>query len=375
MSRDARRHAATPRIVAMTALAAAACAREAPTPAHAGVWPPTAPAAMAPAPLESPAASRAAADGGAPFVLGYNEAWFRSHYGSDLTQHFDEAYVAATFAGIGAAGGSVVRLWLFEGLEGITLGDHAPTIVGIDSLFLQNLAITLRHARRLKLSVYLTALDGNHAPAEAGPLRVLYGHLFRGGHGEAAAYEERVLAPLLGLLASHRDVIYGLDLINELQAPRKRGYWPDGNSGAREYVRRTAAFVRAAAPWLRVTASSGHEGGAADLAGGLFSGLGLSFYDLHAYADDGVIGGADAVCRRAAHDGVAVVLGEFGQSSRVDDDALQARVASAFVRAARSSCLQGALAWRYDAHERWWGFVRADGDARPATQAMRALAP
>src|SRR5437868_9661027 len=54
------------------------------------------------------------------FLVGYNEAWFGDNYATDLTTHFDLAYVDRTFDGIVAANGHVVRLFLFELAEGIT---------------------------------------------------------------------------------------------------------------------------------------------------------------------------------------------------------------------------------------------------------------
>lgn len=48
------------------------------------------------------------------FLVGYNEAWFGKHYGTDLTTNYDRAVVEKTFDGIVKAGGRVVRLWLFE---------------------------------------------------------------------------------------------------------------------------------------------------------------------------------------------------------------------------------------------------------------------
>ena len=94
-----------------------------------------------------------------------------------------------------------------------------------------------------------------------------------------------------------------------------------------------------------------------DLANGFYSGLGLDFYDLHAYSDTGTFPGADALCSRAAADGVPVYLGEFGQQTHRLDDQLQYDATSSFLRNAKALCFKGAFAWRFDAAERWWSFV------------------
>jgi len=110
-----------------------------------------------------------------------------------------------------------------------------------------------------------------------------------------------------------------------------------------------------------------------DIANGLYSGLGLDFYDLHVYADSGTFPGAAAMCNRAAMDGVPVYLGEFGQSSAAMDDTVQYNATASFLNNAKRSCFKGAFAWRYDAAELKWAYVRADGSFRPAVQVMQAF--
>jgi hypothetical protein len=106
---------------------------------------------------------------------------------------------------------------------------------------------------------------------------------------------------------------------------------------------------------------------------GLFSGLGFGFYDLHVYSDTGDFMGVAAVCQRAAFDKVPIVLGEFGQKSHVTDDRLQYKVTSRFLELAQSSCFSGALAWRFDAAEKWLSYVQSDGSLRPAAHIIRKL--
>lgn len=305
-----------------------------------------------------------------PFLVGYNEAWFGSRYGSDLTSGFDASLVASTFDGIVAAGGHVVRLWLFEGLEGITLGAGSPRITGLDPSLLPNLESVLRAARARKLAVYLTALDGNAMPTDAGPTRDLYWNVLNDAYGETTAYESTVLGPLLTTLGSYQDVVYAFDLMNEIEAPRLHGYWADPFGGPRHTMQRGAAFVKSQAPWLRVTTSAGYDTAAFDIATGFFAGLGLDFYDLHVYSDTGAIPSVTQLCARAKSDGVTILLGEFGQRSHVESDALQLTATQSFLAAAKSSCFVGALPWRYDAAESYWAFKRGDGTDRPAVAAV-----
>lgn len=305
------------------------------------------------------------------FLVGYNEAWFNTGYGTDLTTNFDVAVVTRTFDGILAAGGHIVRLWLFEFLEGLVLGPGVPQLRGIDPTLLDNLELVLDEARARGLWIYLTALEGNEMQTIP-ERRDFYWNLLNNVYGEGDAYNELVLAPLLERLDAHRDVVWGFDLMNEIEAPRSVSLWSDPIGGPRAWIQRTTAFVKSRAPWLRVTSTAGWSTSQWDIASGLFSGLGLDFYDLHVYSDSGSYDGATAVCDRAAADGVPVVLGEFGQSSEERiDDTLQYDVTGAFLYTARSLCFTAALAWRYDFGPSCWDFVRADGSYRPAVSVMQ----
>lgn len=308
------------------------------------------------------------------FLVGYDEGWFGTRYGSDLTRDYDGAGAARTLDAIAAAGGRAVRLWLFEGREGLVREGRGPSLRGLDPALVAHLGEVLAMARARSLFVYLAALDGNDMPAEAGDTRAFYTHLLNAEEGEAEAYETVVLRPVLAVLARHRDVVLGLDLVNEIAAARARGYFADPESGPRAYLARTAAFVKREAPWLALTASAGWDGAATEIARGAFSGLGLDFFELHAYADDGRIDDLEALCARAKAEHMPVLLGELGQKTRSDDDALQAAATGALLRTARGSCFMGALAWRFDAAEPHFRFARSDGSLRPAAAVIRAAA-
>lgn len=305
------------------------------------------------------------------FLVGYNEAWFGAGFGSDLTTSYDAKIVKTTFDGIVKAGGRVVRVWLFEGREGLVLGSGAPQIQGVDPQLLAHVGELLDAARARGLWVYLTLLDANGMPQDAGALRDFYWNLLNDKYGEGSAYQTNVLAPVLAVLDAHKDVVYGLDVVNEIEAARIHSFWTDPFGGPRGYIQRTTAFIKSKSPWLKVTSTAGWDVGALDISTGFFSGLGLDFYDLHVYDDAGAIAGAAQVCQRAQQDGVPVILGEFGQKTHVTDDALQTSTTQAFLQNAKASCFKGALAWRYDAQEAYWNFVRDDGSSRPAVSVMQ----
>src|SRR6266576_1443033 len=71
--------------------------------------------------------------------------------------------------------------------------------------------------------------------------------------------------------------------------------------------------------WLPVTTSAGGSFAAFEIA---VSGLGLDFYDLHAYADGGLYPGLTAPCN-SNPPRVPIILGEYGQKSHIFSDDLQ----------------------------------------------------
>lgn len=313
------------------------------------------------------------------FLVGYNEAWFAGNFGTGLTTKWDPAYVAKTFDGIVAGGGHVVRLWLFEVPQGYALGPSAPQTQPLSKEFLANFETLLVEARKRGLWVYPTLLDANTIAKTTGALHAYGVNLLNNTAGEQDAFHAQVVAPLAKVLDAHSDVVFGLDVINEIQAAYKNGVFPDPKNGPRAFIQRSAAFLKGKLPWLKVTASAGwpddflKTGAQYDVASGFYSGLGLDFYDVHVYADSGSFTGATALCSRAAADGVPVYLGEFGQSTHTVDDTLQYKATASFLNNAKALCFKGAFAWRWDAAENWWAYVRPDGSERAAVAVMKVF--
>ncbi len=310
------------------------------------------------------------------FLIGYNEAWFGTAFGTDLTSDFDQAYVESVFDGIVEDGGHLVRVWLMPVPQGVTLGETVPQSQGVSDELLGNLDVVLHQARVRGLWVYLTLLDANTITNLGGELQPLHDwgvRVLTNGGGERDAFVVHVLEPVLDVVDDHQDNVFGFDIVNEIEAAIQRGVFADPVAGPREFIAAMATAIHGHSPWLRVTSTAGWGGAQYDISGGLFSGLGLDFYDLHVYSDDGVFAGATAMCQRVAQDGVPIYLGEFGQSSELVDDQLQFDATASFLNNAQALCFSGAFAWRYDSAESWWSFVRPDGSRRPAVQIMQVF--
>lgn len=305
------------------------------------------------------------------FFIGYNEAWFGQNFQNSFTDGFNATEMNQTLSDIKSSGGTVVRVWLFQNRQGIILSGGAPRSSSIEPMMLTNLSKMMEMARVLNIKIYFTIWDGNVMPKDNSELRDYYYNLLNNKYGEGDAFNTYVLTPVLDLFSQNQDVIYALDLMNEIEAPINNKYWTSSWNGPRKWIQDSRNFVKSKAPWLRITSSAGWGWAAADIARGLFSGLGLDFYDLHVYDDNGNIMLASNVCSVAKKDGVPIILGEFGQATKNDDDNLQKTSTEKFLKNAKDSCFSGALAWRFDAAEETWRFQRADGSFRPAVDVMK----
>ena len=313
------------------------------------------------------------------FLIGYNEAWFGGNFGTDYSTAFDLDYEKKVFDGIVAAGGHLVRLFVFQMPQGITLGASPPLSQSVSADVLANVDATLTEARKRGLWVYLTILDACTIVKIVDPYHTWGLDILTNASGGRDAFNENALAPLLGVVDAHQEGIFGIDIINEIQAAMQNGVFADSWNDARAFLAAEAAFIKTNLPWVRVTATAGwpsdilQTGAQYDIANGLYTGLGLDFYDLHAYYDSGSYTGATAMCNRALLDGVPIYLGEFGQKTHSEDDTLQYNATAAFLNNSIGLCFKGAFAWRYDPAEAWLHYMRADWTPRPAVTAMQAF--
>ena len=313
------------------------------------------------------------------FLIGYNEAWFGASFGTDYTTGFDLSYVQKVLDGIVSGGGHLVRLWLWETPQGFTLAASPPFTQPVSAQMIANVDVVLTEARKRGLWVYLTLLDANTIQKITGAAHTWGVNLLNDTSGEQGAFNTNVVAPLLTMLDGHQDVVFGVDVINEIQAASQNGLFPDATNGPRAFLQAEASFIKSKSPWVKVTSSAGWpsdvlmKGAQYDIANGLYSGLGLDFYDLHVYADTGTFTGQTAMCNRAASDGVPVYLGEFGHSTKQIDDTIQYTATADFLNNARGACFKGAFAWRFNPQESYFAYVHGDFSARPAVAIMQTF--
>jgi hypothetical protein len=231
----------------------------------------------------------------------------------------------------------------------------------------------------------LTALNGGDAAVVTNPNNCLaefpqycptvstfYKNLFSifsNPNSDATKALTSLLGPVLDKMSLNQDVIYGFDLINEIESAINAGYFSFSWIGAQAWIRNMTKFVNAypcdplAKPpcqkigdWLPVTSSAGGGNAVQELTFGFFSGLGLNFYDVHIYSDMGQYSGQTWLCLRTQFvDHLPIVLGEYGQKSTCTSptpqstcDAIQKTATTNFLNGAKKSCFSSALAWKYE---------------------------
>jgi hypothetical protein len=348
---------------------------------------------------------------GVNFRVGYNEAWFGPNYINYLASNpsfnlpypngskaFDPNFVDKVFAGIATGGAKIVRIWVFTALQGIDVRQSAPPnpqTYGLTPDLKPHLQIVFAKARKYGLKVYVTALNGGDMQVAKTPgLRPYFQNLISNNRGEREAFKTNALGPLVdlfnatavdenGIKFQNRDVIYALDLINEIEAPLNSKYFPAPSSWAkaRGWIQNLTAYVKSrpcgagcvTGSWLPVTASAGWGSAVQEITFGLFSGLGLDFYDLHFYADNGQYSGLTALCNRVSADRVLIILGEYGQKSHTISDYIQDVATYNFISTAKTHCFSAALAWKYETSEAWWTYLKPDGNFRQAYYIVKTL--
>lgn len=359
---------------------------------------PAAPGASAPE-APRPALPLRPGDG---FVLGFNQAWLKQHYGSQWTGNWDEVEARRMLRFTRELGGRVLRMWIFEGEdpEGLTYqgrttpgrqGSH--TGAGPDGILpakLEHLERFLEMAEEEGVAVYLTLFDAViHSFASRADSKDFWWNLLHDKYGVGTAFREHALRPVLEVVRRHQKAVYGIDLMNEMNALVHHHWFRDW-AAAVEFVRTWRAAIREVVP-VPVTASLGnwYQGildwgyGESDLLARRLPPDAVDFYDFHSYGDGGVRWGK-RVERLVREVEIPVVLGEFGehrifQSKSEIDEPKQRAVTVRYLWHSRGIGLAGAFAWRLDGT---LGEVKDDdflsfrkpGGWRPAADAFRDFA-
>ena len=318
-------------------------------------------------------------------MRGINLAWldgaYRHDFGvdplhKDWSIAFDEGHLSTYFADMQRMNLNVVRVFVFEDLEGLVFENGY--VERLDQTLLANLDTAAKLAQDYRLHLYL-ALANNFTDS-----------CRRGGFKDIVTdqvarkrYLENAVKPLASRFRGNENV-FAFDIMNEPEqeiAGREGNWRNDGCSWTqmRSFIRANAKTIHEADSKRLVSCGSGwhsFEG----LQKRRYFGLGLDFYDVHEYRNDGYLPPVSGL-----HVDRPVLIGEFNIAVNKDspptiaqDDGLQNRVVATFLRNARDGGYAGAIVWDYD----WPGvkergrahcILRGDGSAewRPACFTLR----
>ncbi|BCM90822.1 hypothetical protein IAD21_02684 [Abditibacteriota bacterium] len=300
-------------------------------------------------------------------VHGMNMAWMKGAYDHDIgtnplhpswTVPYSGADVSTYFADIRNMKCNVVRVWLFEGCEGLTF-DGSGNVNGLDGRFLTNLDDLMNRADVNGLAVYLTFLSFD-LKNQFGQTLPNGAHIqnFINSDPPMNALIERAIVPIAQRYRG-RAAVFGYDLINESNLgadngsytwARMRGF---GN-WARKRIKDVdaSAQVTMSTQWRDAFTPSNFSSS--------YGGLGFDFYDYHDYSDT-----PDIVYKTGTATDKPLLLGEYGPKT----SSRQRAVTDSYVGQARDRGWAGSLAWAYQ--DGSFSYVNSPGNWTDAAWALQ----
>ncbi|MEB3178224.1 MAG: hypothetical protein VKL59_04175 [Nostocaceae cyanobacterium] len=310
------------------------------------------------------------------YVHGTNMPWLDGRYSSDIGFNplhpewgngYNSANVDKYLQDLKNMNLNVVRVWLFEDLEGLTF-DSNGYVSGVDPRFLTNLDDMVARANKYKLSLYLTFFNFN--------LKDQFGKTLPNGATiknfvNDPTARQRVINNAIATIASRYTNnlgIFGYDLINESNFGADNGSYTWDNM--RNFGKEATSKIYSVAPNAQVTMSTiWNAAFDAPYHAYAYGGLGFSFYDYHDYSyNPNLRNRSNTVVDKP------LLLGEYGPGNTSFDDNTQNQNANTYLNQARERGWTGTLNWGYfnpnlsDNYN--FRLVNADGSWRPIAQTL-----
>lgn len=322
-------------------------------------------------------------DGERVGIKGVNLPWLDGAYGHDFGKsvegwvpQYTREKAVARFSDISRMNANVMRVWVFQAASGV-ITDSEGYAEEVDPTFLRNLKEAISIADSKGVNCYLCLLSSVQE--------------FSGKTGKdivtdpkaRTAFFQNVVSPFTTEMKRNPGV-FAFDLANEPESSvYEDGGWSKKVHGGytweqmHSFLKEFAATVHNADPTRLVSVGSS---GTYSFKQGHYLGLGLDFFDYHAYQDDGDLESARDIRRALAKSRRAsrrelelpILIGECGQDAKNDDE-IQRRAVAGFLKNAKSKGYAGALVWSYewpgvDSSKEWDRLLKGDGDAswRPA---------
>jgi hypothetical protein len=290
-------------------------------------------------------------------INGVNLPWMTnsggSNYGHDIgPNHYTNYgydYVSSDvnnyYADIKKMHANIVRVWLFEDLQGLTFGSNGH-ITGIDPTFMTNLKNMVQLANNNGLALELT-INTNSDIAQNG---------YPAGGGGAVVnwvtnssaqtdYLNNVIKPLASAF-NYNYGVYGYDIMNECNYAVDDGYcsWPQLHS----YIYNAAQAIHSINSSIQVTCSTDDlQSFVSANFWNRVGGIGLNYYDYHNYSNSPNL---FSLGSNGPYPDInePIVLAEYGAST-TGNWTLQNTVTGDFINQASYLGWAGASAWSYDA--------------------------
>jgi hypothetical protein len=308
-------------------------------------------------------------DGKYQHVRGMNLAWLNNCYAHDfgrMPEHrdwgigFNASDLDKYFADMARMNVNVVSILVFESLEGMQF-DSNGYVKELDSEMLPNYDTALALAKKHGLHLYLRFGHSYHPTFRNAKVADLICNL-----KARQAYLDHAVKPFVRRYKGDSRV-FAFEIYNEVQFYMEDCTWPV----MRSFLRDNATAIHKIDPKRLVTASTGVN----ELKAGYVSGLGLDFYDIHSYRDDGYLPPVSEL-----NVTLPVIVGEFGpdDAPRPPDEDRQTRAVESFLRNARDGGYAGASYWSYEYPdvnplEHWLTILRGNGSGEwvPAAYVLR----
>jgi endo-1,4-beta-mannosidase len=280
------------------------------------------------------------------YVHGINVGWFFGRYSTDIGFNplhpdwgcgYNQSQVNAWLDDIKRMRCNVVRVWLFEDLEGLNF-DSSGYVSGVQPTFLTNLDGLVSATNARSLSLYLTFL--NHTLSSQFGQRLPNGATIKNFVTDATA-RQRFLDNAIGTIATRYKnnlAIFAYDLINESNIGSNNGSY-DWTS-MRTFGKAGADKIHAVAPGTQVTMSTQwYAFGDQTNHPYWYGGLNLDFYDYHEYSNNPNLPWKQSWLDKP------LLLGEYGPTTWTE--ATMNSAGDKYIQQARDRRWAGSLAWMY----------------------------
>lgn len=287
--------------------------------------------------------------GGSYFIFGINMGWLDGAYRHDFG--YNEVYGwGPSYNSINAEryledlkkmGIKVIRLWVFECYEGLMF-DVNGYVTNIHQSLYNNMDDFVMKCENKNLYIYFCLISYLNYGADSKAWKYL--NIIT----NKAARSNYIKNAVIPFVTRYKDspAFFAIDVMNEPEFVIKgnTGNWTTNGTTwtvMRSFISDCVNAIKKIDSNILVSCGSGWHN-EENVAAGLYSGLGLDFYDYHKYDDTGSLIAANSLPQD-----VPTIIGECGQSTSKWDDSIQDSAIKSFMNNAWNNGYAGILFWRY----------------------------